>query len=148
MRARGCQAGVGHHLVLFRLLHRLLTEHSTITAHAPQRGGAYQPRVQTLGTAPDTSTRSEGTPPIGKCGLHVRSILRRRSFRTHPRSRTFPGLHPSLVGVAPLEREREGPVKTEPDAGLNPSDDINRPLRRGLRRPMGWTSTVHRLNKQ
>ena len=31
----------------------------------------------------------------------------------------FPGLHPSLVCVAPLGRERKGPAKTKPDARLN-----------------------------
>jgi len=102
MRVSGCQAGVGHPLVLFPMS-------APFTELALNRHGSRAPtgrripaQVQTLGTAPDTSTRSEGTPHIDKCRRHVRSILMRRSFRTHPRFRPFPGLHPSLVCAAPL----------------------------------------------
>ena len=86
------------------------------TAHGPQRGDSYQPKVQTLGTTPDTSTRSEGTPQIGKCrSLSDPSLCGVPSERipvpdvpTHSRAMPIPGLHLSLVGIAPLGREMEG----------------------------------------
>jgi hypothetical protein len=53
------------------------------TAHAPQRGDAYQRRVQPW-KGPETGMRSEGTPHKHKDESDMRATFadRRRSFRT------------------------------------------------------------------
>jgi hypothetical protein len=85
-------------------------------AHAPQRGGAYQPKVQPWEQRPTRprvlkerriSVKAARMSDPSLCGVPSERI---------PVSGPFPGLHPSLVCVAPLGRERKGPAKIEPDA--------------------------------
>ena len=69
----------------------------------PQRGIAYQPRVQTLGSPPGKrDPRSEGTPHSRVSRISTPAFPMRCSFRTHLFFRMrFPGRCPGLVCDAP-----------------------------------------------
>ena len=99
----------------------------------PQRGTAYQPGVQPRVWVCGNERRSVGTPHRARVG--GRSGDMRRSFRTHLiHQRSYPGLHPGLVCVAPLGQFRMR--VTPPSRDKVGDDSLGLPQRGGTRPAM------------